>query len=144
MIIDCHGHYTTAPKALIAWRDAQIAALLPLLAGIAQRYRIPPANYLGHGDIAPRRKVDPSRYFPWRTLAANGYGLWCDPPWSEPPQDFDALLGLKALGYDLSDVAAAIAAFKRHFAPADALRELTAENRSMLYCLLNKRAGATR
>ena len=27
MIIDCHGHYTTAPKALQIWRDAQIAAL---------------------------------------------------------------------------------------------------------------------
>jgi 4-oxalmesaconate hydratase len=27
VIIDCHGHYTTAPKALQAYRDAQIAAL---------------------------------------------------------------------------------------------------------------------
>ena len=27
MVIDCHGHYTTAPKALQAYRDAQIAAL---------------------------------------------------------------------------------------------------------------------
>ncbi|NKF24138.1 amidohydrolase family protein [Solimonas marina] len=27
MIIDCHGHYTTAPKALEAWRNLQIAAL---------------------------------------------------------------------------------------------------------------------
>lgn len=27
MIIDCHGHYTTAPKALKAYREAQIAAL---------------------------------------------------------------------------------------------------------------------
>jgi 4-oxalmesaconate hydratase len=27
MIIDCHGHYTTAPKALEAWRQRQIAAL---------------------------------------------------------------------------------------------------------------------
>ena len=27
MIIDCHGHYTTAPKDLQAFRDAQIAAL---------------------------------------------------------------------------------------------------------------------
>ncbi|HUO23466.1 MAG TPA: amidohydrolase family protein [Caulobacteraceae bacterium] len=26
MIIDCHGHYTTIPQALVAWRDAQIAA----------------------------------------------------------------------------------------------------------------------
>jgi 4-oxalmesaconate hydratase len=27
MIIDVHGHYTTAPAALGAWRDRQIAAL---------------------------------------------------------------------------------------------------------------------
>lgn len=27
MIIDCHGHYTTAPKKLEEWRNAQIAAL---------------------------------------------------------------------------------------------------------------------
>jgi len=27
LIIDCHGHYTTAPPALAAWRDQQIAAL---------------------------------------------------------------------------------------------------------------------
>ena len=27
MIIDCHGHYTTAPPALGAWRDQQIAGL---------------------------------------------------------------------------------------------------------------------
>ena len=27
MIIDCHGHYTTAPKALQTWRDNQIAGL---------------------------------------------------------------------------------------------------------------------
>jgi 4-oxalmesaconate hydratase len=26
MIIDCHGHYTTAPAAHTAWRDAQLAA----------------------------------------------------------------------------------------------------------------------
>ena len=27
MIIDCHGHYTTAPKELQKYRDAQVAAL---------------------------------------------------------------------------------------------------------------------
>ena len=26
MIIDCHGHYTTAPGELQAFRDAQVAA----------------------------------------------------------------------------------------------------------------------
>lgn len=27
MIIDCHGHYTTAPPQLAAWRDRQVAAV---------------------------------------------------------------------------------------------------------------------
>ena len=27
MIIDCHGHYTTAPQKLQAWRDRQLAGL---------------------------------------------------------------------------------------------------------------------
>lgn len=27
MIIDCHGHYTTAPKALEEWRNRQIAGV---------------------------------------------------------------------------------------------------------------------
>jgi 4-oxalmesaconate hydratase len=27
MIIDCHGHYTTAPGALEAWRELQVASL---------------------------------------------------------------------------------------------------------------------
>ena len=26
MIIDCHGHYTTAPAAHTAWREQQVAA----------------------------------------------------------------------------------------------------------------------
>ncbi|MFM6992204.1 MAG: amidohydrolase family protein, partial [Rhodoferax sp.] len=27
LIIDCHGHYTTAPKSLEAWRNQQIAGI---------------------------------------------------------------------------------------------------------------------
>ena len=27
LIIDCHGHYTTAPKALETWRNQQIAGI---------------------------------------------------------------------------------------------------------------------
>ena len=27
MIIDIHGHYTTAPKALEDWRNRQVAAI---------------------------------------------------------------------------------------------------------------------
>lgn len=33
MIIDCHGHYTTAPKALLEWRRAQLAGENPSASG---------------------------------------------------------------------------------------------------------------
>ena len=29
MIVDCHGHYTTAPQALWDWRKAQVAGKKP-------------------------------------------------------------------------------------------------------------------
>ncbi|MFJ8002441.1 amidohydrolase family protein [Streptomyces sp. NPDC096310] len=41
MIIDCHGHYTTAPPALAEWRDRQIAGLTdPALAPDPAELRI--------------------------------------------------------------------------------------------------------
>ena len=118
--------------------DAQISALLELLADIKQRYRIPDANFLGHADVAPRRKVDPSRYFPWKTLAENGFGLWCDPPFPEPPAAFDAVAALRVLGYDTGDVSAAIGAFKLHYLPEEPAPALTERNRALLYCLYKK------
>jgi N-acetylmuramoyl-L-alanine amidase len=118
--------------------DVQISALLTLLQGMQERHRIPAANFLGHGDVAPKRKVDPSRYFPWATLARQGYGLWCESPLPEPPVAMDATLALRALGYDVSDSAAAIRAFKRHFVPDETATEFTDRDRSMLYCLLSR------
>lgn len=120
---------------------AQISALIALLQDIAQRYRIPAANYLGHADVAPTRKVDPSRYFPWKTLADAGFGLWCDPPLPEAPAGMSTVLALQAFGYDVSDPEAAIRAFKRHFMPDDTTDEVTTDDRDMLYCLINKEDG---
>ena len=37
MIIDCHGHYTTAPQELEAWRERQIAAIGDPVAGADAR-----------------------------------------------------------------------------------------------------------
>ena len=118
--------------------DVQISALLTLLNGMRERYAIPAANYLGHADIAPRRKVDPSRRFPWETLARQGFGLWCDPPLPEPPAAMDTTLALRALGYDVSAPEPAILAFKRHFVQDETTPELTDRARSVLYCLLSK------
>ena len=58
--------------------EAQINSLLQVLASLKETYKIPAANFIGHSDIAPVRKVDPSAYFPWERLAEEGYGLWYD------------------------------------------------------------------
>ena len=118
--------------------EAQIAALLRLLADIGERYRIPAANYLGHADVAPRRKADPSRFFPWKTLAESGFGLWCDPPFPEPTPAFDAVAALRALGYDAANVDAAILAFKLHYLPQESPTELGDHGRALLNCLYDK------
>jgi N-acetylmuramoyl-L-alanine amidase len=121
--------------------DVQISALLRLLADIKSRYLIPAANFLGHADVAPRRKTDPSRYFPWKTLADQGYGLWCDPPYPEPPAGFDTMAALRALGYDGSNGDAAVRAFKLHFLPDEPAPDMTGGSRALLYCLYLKAAG---
>lgn len=120
--------------------EDQIAALLELLADIKKRHGIPTANFLGHADVAPARKADPSRHFPWKTLAEHGFGLWCDPPYPERAAPLDAMIALRALGYDVSDAAAAVRAFKLHFAPDDSQLVLTGRDRDLLHCLLERGA----
>ncbi|MGH8618431.1 MAG: N-acetylmuramoyl-L-alanine amidase [Burkholderiales bacterium] len=121
------------------YADAQIAQLLALLADLKARHGIPDANFLGHSDVAPRRKVDPGRHFPWRPLAAQGFGLWCDPPHAQAPAgEGDAVL-LAAFGYDVSDLPAAVSAFKLHFAPDGDATLLTSTDRAMLVCLVGRR-----
>ena len=124
-----------------AFAEAQIVALLALLDELRTRYRIPAANFLGHGDIAPARKVDPSRLFPWQRLATRGFGLWCETPPPAAPAGFDALLGLQALGYDVAVPATARQAFRRHFAASDADAELAPAEQALLYCLLQKKVA---
>jgi N-acetylmuramoyl-L-alanine amidase len=119
--------------------DGQVAALLALLADIKARYGIPAANFVGHADVAPQRKADPSRYFPWHTLAIYGFGLWCERPPPEPPPDFDATLALQALGYDVSDRDAAARAFMLHYMPDEpAASDLGPSARAMLACLVEE------
>ena len=124
-----------------AFAEAQIAALLALLGDIKERYRIPRANFLGHADVAPRRKADPSRYFPWKTLAENGFGLWCDPPYPLPPAAFDVGAALRALGYDTASPDAAVRAFSLHFAPDEPATTLSERGRGLLFCLYQKAPG---
>lgn len=119
--------------------EPQIETLLVLLADLKERYKLPSANFLGHGDVAPGRKTDPSRWFPWQRLAGHGFGLWCEPPYHAVPDGLDDTALLQAFGYDAWRLDAAVAAFKRRFAPDDPLPEMTEHDRAVLYCLILKK-----
>lgn len=116
--------------------SAQINSLLVLLDTLQHRYNIPAANFVGHGDIAPGRKVDPSAFFPWQQLANKGFGLWYkDTSATAVPESFNTLLALRIIGYDVKDSSAAIMAFKRHFMPADSLPGLSDAGKKILFNL---------
>lgn len=94
----------------------QINSLLNLLATLKNKYKIPAANFIGHGDIAPTRKNDPNIYFPWATLAEKGFGIWFNPsPSFSLQNNISVSYALALIGYDVKDTTAAMLAFKRHF-----------------------------
>jgi N-acetylmuramoyl-L-alanine amidase len=115
---------------------AQIDALLRLLADLRERHHVPTANFLGHSDVAPARKVDPGPLFPWRTLAEHGFGLWCEPPWPPAPSGFDPLLGLRAIGYDTRQPEAAITAFRTRYRPQEPADAPLERDGDLIHCLL--------
>lgn len=119
--------------------EPQIVALLTLLADLKSRYRIPAANFVGHSDVAPGRKVDPSGFFPWKRLAEQGFGVWCDPPYPAVPADIDTAVLLQAFGFNVWNLDAAVAAFKLHFVPDDPSPQMTEKDRSVLYCLVQQK-----
>ncbi|WP_400262175.1 N-acetylmuramoyl-L-alanine amidase [Sphingobacterium sp. SG20118] len=107
--IELDNNGTTDP-----WRDVQINALMELLSYLKVKYNIPQANFIGHMDLAPTRKNDPSR-FPWKNLADRGFGYWYDEYLETPPLDFNPKLALRIIGYDVKNLDAAIKAFKQHY-----------------------------
>ena len=133
------------------FQEAQLTSLLKLLGSLKKLYNVPAANFIGHGDIAPTRKNDPSGLFPWQRLAERGFGLWYDAAvltdTTAAPFATDSVgqsIGiapreaLRIIGYDTQDMPAAIRAFKRHFAPTDASAELTERDRRILFNLYRK------
>lgn len=108
-----------------AYPPAQISALIRLCQRLKRKYHIKKERILGHSDIAPTRKADPGKAFPWRYFARHGLGVWygkkavcCD----------DEAELLKKIGYDVSNPNAAKWAFIRHFmgdiVPVDTIKNL--------------------
>lgn len=119
---------------------AQIQSLMHVLKYLKHKFNIPAANFVGHADIAPSRKDDPSHFFPWKQLSDNGYGLWYDDTTNvQVPPYFDYIEALHVIGYGVSNVPAACQAFRMHFlGRAKGGTFLDADEQKILYCLYRK------
>ena len=118
--------------------DQQINSLLQLLDRLKKAYNIPTANFIGHADIAPGRKVDPNRYFPWKKLADNGFGFWYDTTGVKVPDNFNALQALRIVGYDIKKPESAVYSFKLHFVQNDSSKVINDEDKKILFDLMKK------
>lgn len=118
--------------------DQQIISLLALLTKLKKDYNIPAQNIIGHADIAPSRKKDPSAFFPWKILALNGFGVWPDDELTIPPLDFNVEQGLRVIGYDTSNLPAAITAFKLHYIQTEVDAVLDQKTINTIYSVYKK------
>jgi N-acetylmuramoyl-L-alanine amidase len=117
----------------------QLNSLEALLGKLKKAYGIPPANFIGHADIAPTRKNDPNKNFPWQRFAAKGFGLWYDNPEKIAlPENFNYINALRIIGYDIKNESAAIRAFKLHFNNTGTDSLITETDRKIIYDLSKK------
>ncbi len=132
--IDNNGFEPFEPK--------QIQSLLNLLTILKNKYKIPTANFIGHGDIAPTRKNDPNIQFPWSLLANKGFGIWYDSTLAPSLNEhFSVPHALALVGYDVKDTTAAILAFKRHFRQ-DSTAIMNESDKLVLYQIVQKKLSS--
>ena len=60
------------------YKKEQINVLIELIKSLKHKYNIRNEKILGHSDIAPLRKVDPGKFFPWEKLNRHSIGLWAN------------------------------------------------------------------
>ncbi|KZL21508.1 N-acetylmuramoyl-L-alanine amidase AmiD precursor [Pseudovibrio axinellae] len=115
--------------------EVQIETVIALAKDICARHNITSERVLGHSDVAPMRKQDPGRHFPWGRLAEAGVGHFIEPldiesasyfqegDEGQPIEALQSLLGL--YGYELGvsgvfdeKTRYVVEAFQRHFRPS--------------------------
>lgn len=116
--------------------DAQVEAVIALVAEARGKFAIPPEGVVGHSDVAPHRKEDPGEAFPWNRLALLGHAL---SPWDgagpdELPDGAEALRLMARMGYAVESFggAACTVAFQRRFAPDQVGRGLNHATRAAI------------
>ncbi|WP_380178745.1 N-acetylmuramoyl-L-alanine amidase [Kalamiella sp. sgz302252] len=138
------------------YNQQQIDAVARLAQDIIKRHNIKPDYVLGHSDIAPLRKQDPGKLFPWRQLAEKGIGAWPDDATvnkylagRSPLAAINVLTlqqTLKQYGYDTipqtgvldKDTRTIISAFQMHFRPEDIRGNADAQTEAIAKALVEK------
>ncbi|XP_065213242.1 N-acetylmuramoyl-L-alanine amidase AmiD-like [Planococcus citri] len=138
------------------FREEQISVLISLSNDIIKRYQISPDNILGHSDIAPLRKYDPGKLFPWERLAKLGIGAWPNQTIvkkylagrspSSPGNVTVVQRYLQIYGYDKipqtgwldEETRRTIGAFQLHFRQEDIRGEADAETEAIAGALVEK------
>jgi N-acetylmuramoyl-L-alanine amidase len=140
---------------LLDYPEAQIDLVMALAADILARNQdIAPEDVIGHGDIAPARRVDPGPLFPWKRLYDNGIGAWYDNETAAryrrqlEAHPADILLiqrALDAYGYPVEETGKddvqtrfVVRAFQMHFRQSDYDGQVDAETAAILFALLEK------
>lgn len=118
--------------------DAQIEMLKKLSLYLKARYNIPAQNFIAHSDLAPGRKVDPSKYFPWSSLASEGIGIWYDTTGVQVPTDFNEQVALRMIGYPVTDVHAARQSFRLRFLGSERTGAFTIEEQRVLFAVMQQ------
>jgi N-acetylmuramoyl-L-alanine amidase len=126
-------------NGLETFSETQISSLLNVLTKLKKSHGIPAANFIGHSDIAPGRKVDPNINFPWKTLAEKGFGLWQDSILVDSvPESFNHLEALRIIGYDIKNPINAQKSFQLHFVQKDITGVLNQEEKKILFNVYKK------
>ncbi|KAA1188590.1 N-acetylmuramoyl-L-alanine amidase [Photorhabdus heterorhabditis] len=142
-------------KEWYPFNEQQLDLLMRLAKDIIQRYDIEPKNVIGHSDIAPLRKYDPGKLFPWKRLAEQGIGAWPDDTtvekymagrkWNAKASVELIQKTLEKYGYTIpqtgvldEDTRKTISAFQMHFRPDDISGNPDAQTESIALALVEK------
>ena len=137
------------------FEPAQIELLIALARDILRRNPdISPTRIVGHGDIAPARKIDPGPRFPWYALYQAGIGAWYEPERVEyyrqqfveaPPTLGLIQRGLRQYGYGVLETGeldeqtrVTLRAFQMHFLPEAVTGWADNHTAAVLFALLER------